>query len=139
MKKLLILWVVTAIQAVSCKSEVDSQNKLVGRWRLVEYCKLDQSNNCSITQVNQQDAVFIEFTSDKKYFEKYSKLPPEHKFLGCGDGSYEVNKAELGLYLPCSSSLTPQKVQIDKQGNDELVLNSSTSGLRAGEFKFVRL
>ncbi len=139
MKKLLILCVVTVIQAVSCKSEVDSQNNLVGRWRLVEYCKLDQSNNCSTTQVKQQDAVFIEFTSDKKYFEKYAKLSPEHRFLGCGDGSYEVTKAELGLYLPCSSSLAPRKVQIVKQSDDELVLNSSTSGLKAGEFKFVRL
>jgi hypothetical protein len=139
MKKLIIFCVAVAIQVVACKSEVNSQDGLVGRWRLTEYCKLDQSNNCTVIEVSQQETVLIEFTSDNKYFEKYSKTPPQHRFLGCGNGNYEVTNAELGFYLPCSSSLAPRKVQIVKQGDNQLILNTSTSGLKAGEFKFARL
>ena len=139
MKKLFIFCIAITVQVTACKSEVNSQDSLVGRWRLVEYCKFDQLNNCTVIQVSQQNTVFIEFTSDNKYSEKYSKIPPEHRFLGCGDGNYEINNTELGFYLPCSSSLAPRKVQIVNRGADQLILNLLPSGLKAGEFKFTRM
>jgi len=85
MKKILLLFIISAFTIVSCKSKGDTKaNTIVGKWKPVEM------NISSMKEEEKKEAMestALEFTSDNKFFVYHNKDKRE--------GTYKLEGKDL--------------------------------------------
>jgi hypothetical protein len=124
MKNLILLLFISAI--LSCKNNTIVEppaNEFVGTWKLVSFCKSDDTAPCIPTTVPPDKGVFISFTNDKKFSEFYTNNKPfEYAFLGCGGGGYDILGTDLRITASCMSSSTGQRFPVASVDVKRLIL-----------------
>ncbi|MFD0878306.1 lipocalin family protein [Massilia pinisoli] len=122
MKKLLTLALLSLLFA--CKEDkFDPDNLIVGKWRLISYCKPTGTNSCDNTTVPDSKRVFVEFSSKGSFTETYkSTIPVEYAFLGCGGGGYEMENGDVRIRALCMSSSNGQLIKIKSLTDKQLIL-----------------
>ena len=121
----------------ACKdTDTTPGNTIVGKWRLKTYCEPSDDKSCNNITVPAEKYVFVEF-SNKGQFNEYYKgtIPAEHAFLGCGQGSYELENGNVRIRAMCMSSLQGYLVKVKSISDTQLVL----SYFENDEFVFERL
>lgn len=135
MKNVLICLLFSSLFA--CKdTDTTPESEIVGKWKLVTYCKPSGDKSCNNITVPDNKYVFVEF-SNKGQFNEYYKgtIPAEHAFLGCGMGKYELENGDVRIRAMCMSSLQGSLVKVKSISDTRLVL----SYFENNEFVFERL
>lgn len=118
---------------LGCREKDPFQEKLIGTWRLIEYCKPTGQTTCTKITVPSDKGVFVAFTTRNEvieWYENQDKRPVEYAFLGVG-GSYQIEGKNLRILTYASSSsqgrlvevvsLTPQRMVLNPYGTGEYV------------------
>lgn len=120
---------------LSCTREVSPASRLIGVWRLTSYCRSSSGAACTSVTIPTDKGVFVAFDPDGRFSESYQNtLPADFAFLGCGNGSYEVEGNDVRIKAPCQSSLTGQVVTLVSADSRRLVLRPGN----AGDYIFAR-
>lgn len=108
----------------ACKGDkLEPESGLMGTWKLKSYCKPEGTNTCTNITIPANKGVFIEFSVKGTFKEYYQNtIPVEHAFLGCGNGSYEIENNDVRIKAMCMSSLAGRLIKIKSLTNKKLVI-----------------
>lgn len=134
MKKILILVLISL--SLACKDDKpEPENLIVGKWKLVSYCKPAGANTCTNTTVPDSKRVFVEFSGKGRFNETYQgTIPIEYAFLGCGGGNYAIENGNVRIRAICMSSLNGAIIRVKSVTDTQLVLIP----FETGEYIFER-
>jgi len=135
MKNLLICMLFCSLLA--CKdTDTTPKSAIVGKWKLVTYCRPLEDKACNKITVPAEKYVFVEFSNNGEFNEYYKgTIPAEHAFLGCGMGMYEIENGDVRIRAMCMSSLQGALIKIKSISATQLVM----SYLENNEYVFERL
>lgn len=122
MKKLLTFALISLLFA--CKeNKPDPENGIIGKWKLVSYCKPGGTITCNRVSVPDSKAVIVEFSKKGSFDESYqSTIPAEYAFLGCGGGTYAIENGGVRIRAICMSSSNGVLIKIKSLTDKQLVL-----------------
>jgi hypothetical protein len=134
MKKIFLLVLTTLVFA--CQGDkFDPENLIVGKWKLVSYCRPEETNTCNNVVVPAAKGVYVEFSKRGSFNETYKNtIPIEYAFLGCGGGGYEMENGDVRIHASCMSSLSGRLIKISSVSKQKLVLIPFENG----EYRFER-
>lgn len=126
MKKLFFILAIT-LHLAGCKEKnsLTPENSIVGKWRLVSYCMPSGglASGCQQIVVPDNKEVYVEFSEKGTFNETYKNtIAADYAFLGCGDGSYEIENGSVRIKAMCMSSLAGRLVEINSVTSKKLVL-----------------
>ncbi len=125
MKKLLIVFALALCVGCKEKNSLDPEINIIGKWRLVSYCKPSGglASGCQQITIPENKAVYVEFSKKGDYNETYQNtIAADFAFLGCGAGSYNVENGNLRIKAICMSSLEGMLIEINSLTSKKLIL-----------------
>lgn len=125
MKKLLIILSIALCVGCKEKASLDPEVNIVGKWRLVSYCKPSGglASGCLQITLPESKGVYIEFSKKGTFNETYKNtIAADFAFLGCGDGSYNVENGSVRIKALCMSSLEGRLIEINSLTSKKMVL-----------------
>lgn len=133
--RVFLIIVTVFLFAISCRKEAVSTNPVVGQWNLEE---VDRQINGSTSnkKIPNGLAVIIEFGSKNKFNELYENTTPiEYGFLGCGSGSYTLEKDnQIRIRAACMSNSAGQVFVIEELTTTRFILKDESGS----KFRFSR-
>ncbi|MBA4852480.1 hypothetical protein [Emticicia sp. BO119] len=122
MKKLLSLALISLLFA--CKEDRPApENLIVGKWKLISYCKRNGTNACTNITMPDNKCVYVEFSKKGSFEETYKgTIPVEYAFLGCGGGGYIMENDDIRIQASCMSSSNGALITVKLLTERQLVL-----------------
>ena len=126
-------FLILIIACVACKkTDISTENEIVGKWKLTSITKKDVNNNIQHINVSSDKYVFVSFSESQKFEETYQNTNSfEYGFLS-GSGTYSVEDKNVRIVTYLMSSTNGVLFEIVSVDKNKLILKNANYG----EFTF---